>query len=441
MTIFVARRRVLALMTAASLGAMLAGCGEQTDDAGSSSWSVPSEDPTATVALTATKPIEEMQPVIDAFEEAHPTITVDYQYVNGKDLDKVLDARISSKTGTPDVFWVDQPRVAGLVARSYLEPLTPFADLVDGLESASIEASSLEGTLYSLPIADSTQVLYYNKDLLESAGVALPSADPTDPITWQQLREDAETVQRAGATYGLLFGQPNYYYQLQPLIYSAGGGDGAADGDAVTPDVNNEGWVEAMDFYGSLFERGITPRGFTQGIYDTFAAGSTGYIIEGNWFVGTMANSSVNWGAAAHPVWEGGEQVTPTGGWSIGMNPFSKEKEAAAILMKFLALDEGGGYVKYRAFAELSPNIEGRAAYLDSELFTGSEGGQQASAVVAYQTENTARPRLVTPGFIEFDDILNRAFSDISNGTDPTSALDSAQEQLESAWARYADLD
>lgn len=440
--------RIRSLLTRLTAGAgalaLFAACasGPAETPGSNQPWTIPDTDPTATIKVVGVldPKADGMAEVVAAFEKEHPTIKVDYQHVPFDDLNSVLDSRITQKTGDPDVFWVDQPRVPALATRGYLEDLSgPFQGLTDALQPVTVEASSFGGKLYSLPVANSTQLLFYNKDLLDAAGVKPPSTEDAERITWQQLKQDAKQVQdRGNAQHGLLFGQPDRYYQLEPLPYSAGGGLGATGEGNLTPDVTNDGWVQSMTYYGSLYADKITPRGIpAEQIDSTFLAGKTAYLVEGNWMVGKLADSKLNWGAALNPVWQGGEPASPTGSWSVGINPFSKNKEASAIFLRWLAIDGESGYAEHRAYAELPANSAGLKSYLQGDVFTGSEGGKQAAKVVEYETEHTAVGRVSTAGYIEFEDIMGRAFSDIANGADPKQALESAQSQLVTAWKQY----
>ncbi|MGX5769243.1 ABC transporter substrate-binding protein [Microbacterium trichothecenolyticum] len=432
--------KFLALGAAATV--LLAGCASDSS-AGSPSeeWSIPDEDPTATINVVGIlDPIaESMDEVVAAFEEAHPTIDVNYQYVPFDDLNSVLDTRITSKSGDPDVFWVDQPRVPALSARGYLEDLTAaFDGRLDGLVPATVESSSYEGKLWSVPIANSTQVLFYNKDILDAAGITPPGSSG-ERVTWQELKElGAQAQASGGADIGLMVGQPNRYYQLEPIPVSAGGGIGVTGDDMLTPDFTNDGWVDAMTYYGSLFADGVSPKGVTPEQTDsTFLAGKTAFFVEGNWMVPKMLDATFNWGAALNPVWDGGDPATPTGSWSLGINPFSKNKEAAAIFIDWMAIEGEGGYGQYRAFAELPANVEGLESYLGGPAFTSSEGGKQAAAVISEETQTSAVPRASTVGYIEFEEIIGRAFSDIANGADPADALAAAESELTNAWKQY----
>ncbi len=56
--------------------------------------------------------------------------------------------------------------------------------------------------LLSMPFNSSTPVMYYNKDLFEKAGIALPSK--TDPLTWDQMGEITAKLVAAGVSKGMV---------------------------------------------------------------------------------------------------------------------------------------------------------------------------------------------------------------------------------------------
>ena len=417
-----------------------AACGGGEESPAEAGFSIPDEDPTATIKVVSHLDLEldGMQPVVDAFEEAHPTITVDWEQVPFDQLNEVLDARISSKSGDPDVFWADMPRIPALASRGYLTDLTEqFSEFESAWDEATTEATTYDGRLYAVPIANSTQLLYYNKDLLSAAGLQPPSADPEQRITWEQLATDAAAAADAGAANGLVFGQFDRYYQLEALSSSLGGSPGATGEGNLTPDINSDEWVQAMEFYGQLFEDGTSPRGVPAEQSDPdFLAGRTAYMVQGPWLLPELQESTVNWGVAAHPKFADGEAVTATGSWALAINPFSDQKEAAAIFLKWMSVDENSGYITYRAAPELPANVAGKETYFARDVFA-SEEGAKAAEIIAYETANTAVNRVPTVGFVEFEEILGRAYSDIRNGADPAEALDKAQQELTAAWAKY----
>ncbi|MGW8484454.1 ABC transporter substrate-binding protein [Microbacterium sp. NPDC055903] len=433
------RRSIAAAALLGTASLVLAGCSADTSSQGADSWSLPDEDPTATIQVLGHQAEDTgILEVIDAFEAAHPSITVEYEPVPFDQLNSILDARIGNKDGNPDVYWADQPRIATLASRGFTEPLTEqFADEIGVLDEAPVESSSYDGDLWALPIANSTQLLYYNKALLDQAGLPYPSAAPEDRMTWEQLSEVAAQAVDGGAKYGILFGQPDRYYQLEPLAVSLGGSAGGTGEGNLTPDITSDAWVDALAWYGSIFADGLSPQAVnSEQSSEEFLAGNVAYFVQGPWLVPNLTGASVEWGVAAHPYFEGGEPVTPTGSWSLAMSPFSDEKEAAAIFMKWMSIDDGGGYAANLPSPELPVSAEGKQAYYDRDIFS-SPAGQDAAALIDYETQNTAVPRLSSIGYVEFEEILGRAYSDVKNGTDPAKALDAASTELETAWAKY----
>src|SRR4051794_3484999 len=444
----ITRRRALAGLAAATASALvLSGCsggdnssGGSSSAGGSSGWSVPSTDPTATIKVLSILNLktDDMQQVIDAFQKAHPTIKIDYQSVPFDSLNSTLDARIANKGGDPDVYWADQPRISALAARGEAEDLTKaFSSYKSTFDPTAYNAGVYQDKLWALPIANSTQLLYYNKALLKKAGVAFPSASVDQRMTWEQLTADAAKAKAAGAQYGLLFGQFDRYYQLEPLPVQLGGSVGAIGDKNLTPDFTSDQWVKAFTWYGSLFKQGVSPRGMKPEESDpAFVAGRAAFSVEGPWMIPQLGESKVDWGIAPQPVFEGGKPTTPTGSWSLAMNPFSKQKEASAIFLKWMAIDEGSGYIKYRPVPELAATPEGKKIYFEKSVFSSPEG-KKAAPIIDYETSKTAVNRVQTIGYIEFETILNQAFADIRNGADPKTALSNASTQLSTAWKKY----
>jgi ABC-type glycerol-3-phosphate transport system substrate-binding protein len=445
--------RLLIMMFA--LGVLVAACGgDDADDDGadgetqSTQTTAAATETTAAATETTSEPAQEpveltfvgpeppdaMVPIIAAFEASHPNITVQYEQVPFSDLNSVIQNRVGSGDSDPDVYTADQPRTAALVNRGLLLDITDgVGDISDLVLAAGIEASSVDGRVYSLPISTSTQALYVNTDLLEAAGLPIPPLDPAQRITWEEIRESAAAAQGAGAEWGVILDQVNRYYQLQPLMESAGGGSGIGD-DQLDLDITNEGWIKAMEYYGSLFEDGLAPRGVppTQ-TQDLFANGQVAYFIGGVWWQGMFDGAEgLNWAMAPHPMFEGGEAVTPTGAWSWGVSPSSDHPEEALEFIKFAALDTEGALAAMEGYPLPPANL---AAY---ETYASNQIVSEATALIEYELANTARIRPPTIGWVELEELTGTAFEDIRNGSDPAETLQRAQEEIVSAWSRLS---
>ncbi|MBQ0827172.1 ABC transporter substrate-binding protein [Streptomyces tagetis] len=442
-------RRLVATAAAAAtaLTLLITGCGtDSSPDSARPEGLVPEgqlKDPTSTVTITyagAAYSADDMKPVLDAFHKAHPTIKVDYQSVPFDQFNSVLSTRLSRRDATLDLFDVDMPRTDAYQARGWLTDLSAaFPDLATRVDPASLDAATNDGKLVALPYQTSSQLLYYNKKLLKKAGVSFPSQKAEDRMTWEQVTADARTAQKdGGAKWGLLFDQVNRYYQLQPLAESLGGGSGVTGKDSLTADLTNDGWTKAMTWYGSLYQDKISPRGVPVAqTPETFAAGDVAFFPGGPWWATRFTDEKdLDFGVAPYPYFEGGKPATPTGGWSLGLNPASKKAQAAQIFMKFMALDKGG-YAQYMSGLAVPPsNTAGTETFYSQPVF---KDPRMAGAVelTAHELAHTAVLRARTPGYVEFEDALGRAFEDIANGTAPGTALTSATKAVDQAWAKY----
>src|SRR5688500_4585354 len=287
--------------------ALSVGCSGAADPA------TPDADPgpaTGTINVVGSDDAKAYAPVVREFEDANPGIKVNYSQVPFDSFNATLQQRLSAKDDTIDVYAVDQPRVAQLAAKGFLVDLSDLdGRLKDATSTASYDANHFGGKLWSLPMWNSTQFLFYNKAVLAKAGVAAPTADPQQRWTWEQVADAGRKAQKeAGVKYGLFLEQPEAYYQLQPLMESLGGGSGVTGDDMLTPAITTEGWKKALTWYGKTFESGLSPRGI--GGFQTgpvFANGDVAFFVGGPWDIGIFADSKVDWGVAPMPYFEGGK--------------------------------------------------------------------------------------------------------------------------------------
>jgi ABC-type glycerol-3-phosphate transport system substrate-binding protein len=432
-------RHSAAAMVAAAAGAvlLLAGCSSSGGTSGGSLGKLPDKDPTASITFLGPDDAKNLQPVIDEFEKAHPTIKVKYQSVPFVDLNTTISSRIQNGTG-PDVYYADPSYVPWLAFHGLTMDLdSAFGDTEKEFFPAAWKGAGYDGKLWSLPMANSTQLLYYNKDLLAKAGITPPSSDPKNPITWQELAADALKAKQAGATYGLTFGQFDRYYELQPLTESIDGSSGLTGKDLLTPDVTNDAWVKAMTWYSGLFTSGASPRGSSAQAMEPdpdFAAGKSAFLVEGEWAMPTITKANLNYGAAALPMWEGGKIVTPDGGWGLAISSKSKNAEAAAVFLKFVTVDSG--YQKYSP-TQMTPGAQSGLDHFKNQPYFATDEGKKAYSIIEYNIANTAVNRPPSVGYVDFESIIDKAYADIRNGVDVTTALQSAEDQLKPVLAKY----
>ena len=415
-------RAVGAGISLSAAGGLLAGCGGGQ------------EGGSGTITFVATDVPSVWKQAIGGFEDSHAGITVDYNNYPFDQLNSVLQSRLQSEDTSFDCFAVDQPRVPAFAARGYLADLTGRVGDVEGqVLRTAYEASGYDGKLYSLPIWTSEQVLYYNTALLEKAGIEPPSTDPENRWTWEETLSAAKEAQGAGAKWGLVFSQVNRYYQLQPLPESLGGGPGLRGPDLLEPDITNDAWVEAFEWYRGTFSEGVSPRGIPpEQNAALFAAGDVALYVgipSDPTIEEAKEKGQLNWGVGAHPYFEGGEPVTPTDSWSWGINPFVEDQETALEWLKYVALTKKGALQAAQNVPVPPAYTEAFREYLD-QLQTEPTEPDGIADLIKHELENTAVHRPRTIGYVQFEEVLNTAFDDISTGADVAPTLRRASEEL-----------
>lgn len=371
---------------------------------------------------------------IKGFKGSHPDVDITNTNYPFAELNSIIQSRMQSKSSGFNTYAADQPRVPGFAARGYLVDLSDIAGEVEGkVLKPTYEASFWNDTLYSLPMWTSEQVLYYNRDLLDNAGVEPPSVDPEERWTWDETVSAAKETQKAGAKWGLVFSQVNRYYQLQPLPESLGGGPGLTGPNMLEPAITNEEWIKAFDWYGNLFSEGVSPTGIPpEQTPSLFANGELAFFvgIPGDpTLEEAKSNGRIDWGVAAHPYFSGGTPVTPTDSWSLGINPYSEKQDAALEFIKYLSLSKDGNLRTIEEVPTIPANAEAFETYKDelSQRPTEPEG---INELISYELENTARHRPRTIGYVEFETAMNDAFTNIANGADARSTLQKTSDQL-----------
>ena len=170
---------------------ILTGCATTAVEPSQSAAPSPSEDitsQTATLAFIGPEAPEVFQPVIDGVTELYPNITINYEQIPFDQLATTIEQRIGSGDSSIDIYTVDQPWLAQYAAKGYLEDISYFAsEAKASMPAAMYEVNFYDDKMWALSVWNSTQMMFYNKDMLDSAGVEYPSANPEERWTWEEI--------------------------------------------------------------------------------------------------------------------------------------------------------------------------------------------------------------------------------------------------------------
>jgi multiple sugar transport system substrate-binding protein len=101
-----------------------------------------------------------------------------------------------------------------------------------------------------------------------------------------------------------------------------------------------------------------------------------------------------------------------------------------------MTLDNDGALLSTASLPLPPANKVAFDAFLKRQTAAGGEVTQGYDTLVRYELENTAVSRPRSIGYVAFEEIMNRTFSDVRNGAPAGPALQSAQAALSRALSR-----
>ena len=316
-----AKRVVAAVAAVAALGSMAA-CGSTNGSSGSN----------GKLQLSISYWDDEME-YVKEFIKQNPDIEVKQIRVPGDDYNNKLNQMVVGNQA-PDVMDVqesDYPRFAknGVLDKLDLDELGVDED--DMQSAVKSLGKELDG-YYGLGNGYAVELMFYNKDMFDAAGVAYPTND----WTWDDYTAAAEKLTDSSkGQYGS--DSPTFNGVWYSLIGAAG--------DAVVKDGKlsfGNGLKETLEWQKKLVDNKWQPEPASGSkVSDMFAAGKAAMTLGGNWLVSTYKDVDFNWGIATIPVPEGGRAYNSMHTSFWGISKSSKNKEAAKRFMKFIMSEKG----------------------------------------------------------------------------------------------------
>jgi len=282
----------------------------------------------------------------------------------------VLVTEIEAGTA-PDVFWIPGTDVARFAEAGLILNLADVAGADEDYNAEDFYAGPMgflqtsieEGTdaLWGLPRDVSAFGIYYNADLFEEAGLALPGGDDW---TWERLVDSATAISELGdEVYG--FGMNAWWANWGYFINAAG--SSFFNEDYTTCGLANDATVAGLETAAGMFESGAAVPWGTDS-EPPFLAGSVGMFMNGRWATpGTIANADFNWNVAPLPVGPSGEATNWLFWGAYVVNANTENPEQAWDLVTRLTSAEIQGQI-----ASLGANIPSRATDEAIELFLGT---------------------------------------------------------------------
>ncbi|MFT4030212.1 MAG: extracellular solute-binding protein [Protaetiibacter sp.] len=292
-------RRGRAIAGAAILASAmaLAGCADGTDtDTGASG------EITLTLSAWNLESSPEFQAIVDGFEEKYPDVTVELAEYDLTNYNKLITADVAAGTA-PDIITQNQVQYVPVFQEAGQLLDVSDVSLPEGIRGA--DSYKIDGVAYATPYRMDTWVLFYNKDLLDLAGVEYPDGS----WTWDDYA-DVATELTAKLTAAGSTAKGTYLHSWQSLV------QGFATAQAPGADMFSADYEYFEPFYESalaLQDSGV------QESFNTITANQLNYrgvfgsqqaalLPMGSWYYGILLQQQVsgeaqdfNWAVAPAP--------------------------------------------------------------------------------------------------------------------------------------------
>lgn len=369
-----------------------------------------------------------MRDIVAAFNAAHADRAVrvhieffpDHQYT-----EKVASAAAAGDL--PDVLDMDGPLLAQFAAAGVLRPIARwFSDeeIADFLPTI-VEQGTVDGELYALGAFDSALVLYYDKEMLEKAGVAPPPEG--EGWTWEEFMEACRKIKEAGMDPVAMHMDETadewYTYAFSPLAWSAGGALIDPETDRVQGVLDHEANVAAYAAWQRVFAEDFADTDPVNP--DPFGSGETAMDWTGHWMApGHIEQKGDTLGAMPLPR-IGEHTAAACGSWCWAMSANAADPEAAALWLRWVLHPEHGVEPIVRANGAVPARRSAFAAFPEYE--------EMPYRLFRQLLVEHARPRPRTPHYATLTKQFADALRDIARGADPQERLTAAAEAVQRA--------
>lgn len=430
------------LCTAMAASMVLAGCGDSgnggSGDTGKSDGGSSGDENTLTVwCWDPAFNIYAMEEAAKEYQKDHPEVTVNVVETPWDDVQtKLTTAATSGKYDTlPDILLMQDNAFQKNVI-SYPDAFTDLTDSkIDFSQFAEGKTaySVVDGKNYGVPFDNGAVIACYRTDILEQAGYTVD--DFTD-ITWSEYIEKGKDI-LAKTGKPLLSCVSGESDVITMMLQSTGS---SLFDDEGNPDmVDNEALKKVMETYQELIQTGVMVEVNDWDQYvGTMTNSTVAGTINGCWIMGsiqTAEDQSGNWAITNMPKMEdvdGATNYSNNGGSSWAITSNCKNVELAE---DFMASTFAGSVSLYET---ILPKSGALATYLpagDSDAYAEPSEFFGGDAVFAKITEYAGKVPSNNTGvyYYEARDAVGTAITNIVNGADIDSELQTAQDTVEFA--------
>ena len=343
---------------------------------------------------------ENVSDLIQDFETANKNVVVNFVKKDAATYESDLVDALASGSG-PDIFSIHNDWLP-----KHIDKIVPLPDTAISLRAYQDSFVDVaygdfvkDGKIYAVPLTVDVLALYYNKDILGSAGISQPAT------TWPELVSDVQKITKVSKSgvfsrSGIALGTAaniNRAVDVLTLLMMQNGTQ------FYTDDFSSASFDQSQSVSGT--EQGFNPGATAMAFYtqfanpaktsytwnvksdfsvDAFTQGKLGMMISYQYMEPLIKAKALNlnWGVSAIPqVSDESSKINFANYWGEAISKNSKNKQAAADFLAFISSKDG--LTKYYASHKLISSRKDVIAtqISDTEIGVFAEGVLTARSV------------------------------------------------------------
>ncbi|MFG6475497.1 ABC transporter substrate-binding protein [Microbacterium sp. P06] len=371
--------------------------------------------------------------IVDTWNADNPDVQVEIVQAGW---DGTYDKLITQFTGgtAPDIIHYEASSITSFAIDGYLADLTDLIDpaLRDDISEGIWDSVTVNDQIIAYPSTLQSYMVFANTDLLEEAGVEIPTGDS---MTWDQLQEIARATTAEGR-FGLGWGLASPTATMMSLSLGFDGGFFEGEGEEASIEVGDDELAVPERIHEMAFtDRSLDPTSLTQSgseVLASFYGETVALTVQGSFQATNIADDApegFNW-AVLPPLEGSAGAVQAANPQTYSVNVDSEHVEESAEFLNFFL---GADNLAEIAYADALIPSSQTARDGVAELAGDAVGWEQ---ILASGDGLVGPPFLKVDGYTEWKDtIATPAFQQYL--ADQIS-VDQLGTQLSDGWADIA---
>jgi ABC-type glycerol-3-phosphate transport system substrate-binding protein len=337
-------------------------------------------------------------------------VTINYEAITGSTTEYQERLETMFAGGVfPDVLYIPTLWSKRHAAMNHAYDLTDILpkEVINDYFDGPLAAVTYNGRIIGLPYTTDCLDLYYNKAMIQKAGIRLP-ASQAQAWTWEQFIDVVKTVQKANGTrYGVTIGADFSHYL--PFFWQTGATVLNEKQDKVT--VNQPGTIRMLNWFRNEWVRGgLCSPEVILGVENNttlFVQGITPFVVTYSGSVGGLIEDVKDFEFGITYLPKDKTAANKIGGWNMEVINKTKNPEAALELFRYLT-----DTAQMNTYCAATSNMPTRKSSQQTIQFKPALAPhtsiimEELAAVPAFATNDC-----VTPAYQTYKNLLAAEFS------------------------------